>query len=106
MPVFQASQLAVVPKSMEVDDNYIDNVVDIAMVGVLDDIGTLAKQQRVAVVLPLMGRSTRPYVDIDGPLSQDLLSFLTNAKTEDMNALRNANDALRLRVSALSKQYY
>ena len=51
MPVFQVSQPAVVPESMEVDDNYINNVVDIAMNGMLEDIGTPAKRQRVAVVL-------------------------------------------------------
>jgi hypothetical protein len=91
---------------MEVDDSYINNTVDVATAGVLEDIPTPAKRRRVAVVLPPMGPFAQPYVDIDGPLSQDSLSFPTNAQTEEVNALRRANDELRLRVSAMSETYY
>ena len=100
------SESTVVDDAMNVDDTIINNVIDTATTGVLADICTLAKQQRVAFVLPPMGPFARLYVDIDGPLSQDSLSFLTSAKLEDVNALRYTNDALRLCVSALFETYY
>ena len=102
----RASQPVVVDDAMEVDDTIIDNVVDIATAGVLEDIRTPAKRRRDPLVLPPMGPFAQPYVDVDGPLSQDPLSFPTNAEMEEVKALRNANDALRLRVSALSETYY
>ena len=101
-----ASEPVVVQEPMEVDDTYINNVVDVATAGVLEDISTPAKRQRVAPFLPPMGPLARPYVDIDGPLSEDSLSFPTNAPTEEVTALRKANDELRLRNAALSETYY
>ena len=100
------SEPAVVDDAMNVDDTIINNVTDTATTGVLEDICIPPKQQRVALVLPPMGLFVQPYVDIDGPLSQDSLSFSTSAKLEEVNALRNANDALHLRVSTLSETYY
>ena len=102
----EANEPAVVQDPMGVDDSYINNTVDVATAGVLEDISTPTKRRRVAVVLPPMGRCARPYVDIDGPLSEDSLSFPTNAQTEEVNTLRRANDELRLRVSAISETYY
>ncbi len=102
----RSSEPTVVDDAMEVDDTIINNVIDTATIGVLEDIRTPAKRRRVALVLPPMGPFARPYVDIDGPLSQDSLSFPTSAESEEVNALRNANDTLRLRVSALSETYY
>ena len=71
----RASQPVVVQDPVEVDAAYINNVVNITTAGVLEDIRTPAKQQCVALVWPPMGPLARPYVDIDGPLSQDSLSW-------------------------------
>ena len=43
---------------------------------------------------------------MDGPLSQDSLSFPTNAKNAEVSALKWANDELRLRLAKMSEQYY
>jgi hypothetical protein len=102
----QANDLSVVQDPMVVDESYINNTVDVATAGVLENISTPAKRRRVGVVLPPLGPYARPYVDIDGSLSEDSLSFPTNAETEEVETLRRANDELRLRVSKLCKTYY
>jgi len=93
---------------MEVDEATLDNVVDVATSGILKDIQGPAKQQRVPSILPPMDPFVRLYVDMDGdgPLSQDSLSFPIFAATEEVIALKNANNALRLRISALVETYY
>jgi hypothetical protein len=91
---------------MDVDTLNFNNVVDMATAGVLDGIRTPARRQRPPVMLPLMGRLAQPYVDFDGPLSEDPSSFDSSANVEEVIALRNANQTLRGRISALSKQYY
>jgi hypothetical protein len=106
MEVAPSSPPTVVVGAMEVDDDYINKVVDIATSGVLEDICTPAPRQRAPVVLLPVGPEARSYVDIDGPLSEDSLSFPTNAQTAEVDALKNANDELRLRLSVLSQQYY
>lgn len=90
----------------EVDENYLNNVVDIATAGVLQEIRTPAKRQRPPVILPPLGPFVQPYVDIDGALSEDSLSFPRNIQTDEVNELRKANDELRLRLSKMSESYY
>ena len=98
----QAPSVVAAEVDMEVDEEYINNVVDIATAGVLEDIRSPVKRQRPPVFLPPMGPLARPYVDIDGPLSQDSLSFdsfATSTVRLEIEELRKANDELRLRVS-------
>ena len=102
----QGNDLPVVQDPMLVDESYINNTIDVATSGVLENISTPAKRRRVGVVLPPLGPHARPYVDIDGPLSQDSLSFPTTAQTEEVETLRRANDELRLLVSKFAKTHY
>jgi len=104
--VVEGNQTAVAPQPMEVDDVELNRVIELETARVLEDISTPAKRRRLPVFLPPMGPQAQPYVDIDGPLSQDSLSFGTSANVAEVNALRAANDELRLRISTLSKQYY
>ena len=73
----EAPERVAVQDPMEVDETYINNLVDVVTAGVLEDIRTPPRRQRKPVMLPPFGPLARPYVDIDGPLSQDSLSFPT-----------------------------
>ena len=102
----QANDIPVVQDPMLVDESYINNTVDVATAGVLENISTPAKRRRVGVILPPPAPYPRPYVDIDGPLSQDSLSFPPNALTGEVETLMRANNDLRLLVSKFAKAYY
>ena len=89
---------------MDVDEYLLNNVVNQATAGVLE--GTPQRRHRPTVILPPMGPVARPYIDMDGPLSQDSLSFPTNAENAEVSALKTENDELRLRLAKMSEQYY
>lgn len=53
------NQPVVVDDPMEVDDNIINNVVDVATAGVLEEIHTPAKRRHVPIVFPPLGPLAR-----------------------------------------------